>query len=342
MFILFHENVYFKLGSASKVFSKRTPSMVILSWMAFKVAGITSGVNLNSMVDKYPRARPEWYTNLTSALGISRTSWRTRVSVIIPDVSDLEIKIKLIGGKKIGFGFVLSRFSGQGPQKPKNFGKKPKHFGIRKPQHFRQGSLKTRNISVQELWEPKYFRFKNPQNPKISGLFRFLHILVKSCSYQDQGFYIQNLKIQKKESGQEPWETPKPENLELGQLQPISGSGFSGQEPRNPKNSGSNSGFISDFLHTLPGRWLRSQPPWGYHYGLHGVVVVAVANHGGAVAPLIAVVDHGHNHVVDDHHLVPGYKQGPDLKKLKIKHQNQIQKTKQNGDGNGTGNHICG
>ena len=68
--------------------------MVILSWMAFKVAGITSGVNLSSMVDKYPRARPEWYTNLTSALGISRTSWRTRVSVIIPDVSDLEIKVK--------------------------------------------------------------------------------------------------------------------------------------------------------------------------------------------------------------------------------------------------------
>ena len=58
---------------------------------------------------------------------------------------------------------------------------------------------------------------------------------------------------------------------------------------------------------------------------------MAVANHGGTVAPLIAVVDHGHNHVVDDHHLVPGYKQGPDLKKLKIKHQNQIQKTKQNG-----------
>ena len=100
MFILFHENVYFKLGSASKVFSKRTPSMVILSWMAFKVAGITSGVNLSSMVDKYPRARPEWYTNLTSALGISRTSWRTRVSVMIPDVSDLEIKIQ----KKINDG----------------------------------------------------------------------------------------------------------------------------------------------------------------------------------------------------------------------------------------------
>ena len=216
MFILFHENVYFKLGSASKVFSKRTPSMVILSWMAFKVAGITSGVNLSSMVDKYPRARPEWYTNLTSALGISRTSWRTRVSVIIPDVSDLEIKIKLIGGKKIGFGFVLSRFSGQGPQKPKNFGKKPKHFGIRKPQHFRQGSLKTRNISVQELWEPKYFRFKNPQNPKISGLFRFLHILVKSCSYQDQGFYIQNLKIQKKRVRSRTLRNPKTRKSRVG------------------------------------------------------------------------------------------------------------------------------
>ena len=83
--------------------------MVILSWMAFKVAGITSGVNLSSMVDKYPRARPEWYTNLTSALGISRTSWRTRVSVMIPDVSDLEIQInKKIndGGKTRKFGFV--------------------------------------------------------------------------------------------------------------------------------------------------------------------------------------------------------------------------------------------
>ena len=129
MFILFHENVYFKLGSASKVFSNRTPSMVILSWMAFKVAGITSGVNLSSMVDKYPRARPEWYTSLTSALGISRTSWRTRVSVMIPDVSDLEIKInKLMGGKntkiRIRVRFGLSGFSGQGPQKPKNLWRK--------------------------------------------------------------------------------------------------------------------------------------------------------------------------------------------------------------------------
>ena len=41
---------------------------------------------------------------------------------------------------------------------------------------------------------------------------------------------------------------------------------------------------------------------------------MAVADDGGAVAPLVAVVDHGHNDVVDDHHLVPGYKQGPDLK----------------------------
>ena len=67
------------------------------------------------------------------------------------------------------------------------------------------------------------------------------------------------------------------------------------------------------FLHTLPGRWLGSQPPWGYHNGLHGVVVVAVADDRGAVAPLVVVVDHGHDDVVNDHHLVPGYKQGPDL-----------------------------
>jgi len=40
---------------------------------------------------------------------------------------------------------------------------------------------------------------------------------------------------------------------------------------------------------------------------------VAVADDGGAVAPLVAVVNHGHNDVVDDHHLVPGYKQSPDL-----------------------------
>ena len=135
MFILFHENVYFKLGSASKVFSNRTPSMVILSWMAFKVAGITSGVNLSSMVDKYPRARPEWYTNLTSALGISRTSWRTRVSVMIPDVSDLEIKInKLMGGKntkiRIRVRFGLSGFSGQGPRNLKIYGGNPESPNI--------------------------------------------------------------------------------------------------------------------------------------------------------------------------------------------------------------------
>ena len=135
MFILFHENVYFKLGSASKVFSNRTPSMVILSWMAFKVAGITSGVNLSSMVDKYPRARPEWYTNLTSALGISRTSWRTRVSVMIPDVSDLEIKInKLMGGKTRKFGFVsglaYQDFQVKDPKNLKIYGGNPESPNI--------------------------------------------------------------------------------------------------------------------------------------------------------------------------------------------------------------------
>ena len=40
---------------------------------------------------------------------------------------------------------------------------------------------------------------------------------------------------------------------------------------------------------------------------------MAVADNGGAVAPLVAVVGHGHDDVVDDHHFVPGYKQGPDL-----------------------------
>ena len=52
---------------------------------------------------------------------------------------------------------------------------------------------------------------------------------------------------------------------------------------------------------------------------------MAVADDGGAVAPLVAVVGHGHDDVVDDHHFVPGYKQGPDLKykksNIKIKHK---------------------
>ena len=46
---------------------------------------------------------------------------------------------------------------------------------------------------------------------------------------------------------------------------------------------------------------------------------MAVADDGGAVAPLVAVVGHGHDDVVDDHHFVPGYKQGPDLKYSKFK-----------------------
>ena len=63
--------------------------MVMRKWIAFKLVGMVSGVNLNSMVDKYPRARPEWYTILTLVFGTSKTSCNTLVSVIIPAANDL-------------------------------------------------------------------------------------------------------------------------------------------------------------------------------------------------------------------------------------------------------------
>ena len=64
-------------GSASNIFSKRTPSIVIFKWMRLSAAGTISGVSCSWMVDRYPALRELWYIRWASVPGIFRLSCTT-------------------------------------------------------------------------------------------------------------------------------------------------------------------------------------------------------------------------------------------------------------------------